>query len=227
MINFKIISNNNSSPYYNNHILLSDYYTLRKSVFAKYGMNYYDNIADLHDLHQDTHFILILDDNKLVGGRRIVIHAPHSNIIMKTEYTIKSSIASQLDHLNVHSMMFAEIGGLCFDESIQGQGLSEKMYNHTFDLIKMLGCNFVVSEVVPHNLTRIIDAAKRNGATAIVPRLDDLSIDGFNDFRLYISFNDTKLLSNEHAMMGIGESLSKEQINELIVSRQKLINLQT
>lgn len=225
-LEFRIVSNDISSPHFNQlgQHYLKDYYKLRNKVFSNYGMNYYDDEAEYHDLHEDTMFILILDDKKVVGGRRIAIHKPFSSLEMKTEATIEMPIRYQLRHLYIHEMLYAEIGGLCFDPTIQGKGLSEKMYKETFDLIKLLGCKFVVTEIVPNNLKRIMQAAHINGAVQVVPRTEHLSIDGFADFRLYITFdNDIDLLSDSMRAMGIGRMLSDQEIDELIDLRSILI----
>lgn len=228
MIEFRIISNDPRSKQYSQmgQHLLKDYYKLRNKVFTEYGMTYYSDEPEYHDLHDDTMFILILGENyKVLGGRRVAIHTPLSTLEMKTESTISMPIRYQLKHLYIHDMLYAEIGGLCFDPSIQGKGLSDGMYKETFDLIKLLGCKFVVTEIIPNNLSRIIKNAQLNGALQIVPRTEDLSIDGFQDFRLYITFDPSvELLSNSMKSMGIGRMLAEQEIDELIDLRRMLID---
>jgi predicted GNAT family N-acyltransferase len=219
-LKFLTISNNEAGAFHAwlfEHYL-EEYYKLRHDVFNQYNMSYYGTGADKFDEAQDTVFILLLNENRVVGGRRIVVHTPGSKTMLKTEESIDQPIALMLNHLNVGAMHYAELGGLCFSAEARGKDIAHQMYKHTFDAIKQLGCDFVVAEAVPNNLARIIQEAKENGCKQIIARTDQLSNDGLEDFRLFFSFKDKNELD-----LGEGTELTQEVIDSLIARRKELI----
>lgn len=221
-VRFLTVSNNETSKFPHAHLFCvqcSAYFKLRHDVFNQYSMAYYEDGPDKFDTAEDTVFVLLFKNTKVVGGRRIVVHTPGSQKTLKTEESIDLSISDHLPHLDTKQMMYAELGGLCFDKEVRGKGIANKMYKYTFDAIKELGCDFVVAEVVPNNLMRIIEGAKANGCKQVVAKRDQLSNDGLEDFRLFMSFKDKNELD-----LGYSEDLTKEIIAELIERRKELIS---
>jgi predicted GNAT family N-acyltransferase len=187
-------------------------------------MDYYTPELDAFDNHPDTLFMVILDNHDhVVGGRRILLHEPGMQTKLKTEEFIDCSIQEMLPHLNIQPMRYAELGGLALDKSIRGSTISAEFYRKTFDLTQEIGCDFMVAELTPANITRFEAAAKASNAAQIVFRTDQLSKVEDKDFRIFVSFKDEKtlpLLSPAQKLLKLGQPLSESEIQKLVDKRE-------
>ena len=225
---FLILSNSPASHYFQPHLAekyLPQYAKLRHDVFTEHGMDYYTPELDAFDRHPDTMFIVILDpQDRVVGGRRMLVHEPGKPTKLKTEDFIDMSIKDMMPHLDISPMRYAELGGLAFDASIRKGKLSEEMYRRTFELSREIGCDFLVAELTPTNIQLFTNAARKNGAAQIVFRTDQVSNVADKDFRIFVSFKSEKklpLLSPAQKMCGLGKEPSSAEITSLIHLRMK------
>jgi len=187
-----ITSGNKNSPFYNpvfQEKYLSKYINLRYEIFTSLNRPHYTPEPESYDLYDDTSFIYFVD-KEVLGGRRIVLHKPNSNTKLKTEQSILKPISKVYPYLNTENLTYAELGGLCFHPSIQGQNLSQKLYELTFVMLQQLDCDFFIAETVPENTDRMIKNAQLNGVKQIVQKPEDTSEDGFHDYRIFMSFKE-------------------------------------
>jgi GNAT superfamily N-acetyltransferase len=219
-LRFVVLSQNPASQYYNaaeNEKYLPDYVAVRQKAYTAGGMaDYYDCEMGKFDLLTDTLFIVAVDkEDRVIGGRRIVVHEPGSETTLPTENLIDTPIAKMLTHLDTDSMRYAEIGGLCIDPALQGRGYGKALYRRTFELTREIGCDFLVAEVVPDNLKRLIKAATENGAEQIVPRTETRGRGIDRDFRIFLCFkseSELPILSSRDKARGYGQPLTDEWI---------------
>ena len=205
---------------------LQQYFLLRHETFRKFGMDYYRPAPDVYDRQPSTRFILLEDkQGNVLGGRRILIHQPRSATRLKTEDTVALSLRAMLPHLDLDALRYAELTSLALADATRGLGIGQEIYDVTFDFCRDEQVDFIVGEVVPTNIRGFIEAAKRGGAKQIMPRPDQRSIDGDEDFRLFVSFHGPEILQLRSAEMirdGLGLPLSDEAIGEMIARREKL-----
>ena len=195
-----ITSGNKNSPFYNQFLqdkYLKKYVKARYDVFTNSGRTHYNGEIESYDSHDDTSFVYFVENEEVVGGRRIILHTPNSGMKLKTEDSVALSIAEVYPNLNTESLTYAELGGLFFHPIIQKQNLSAKMYELTFIMLQQLNCDFFVAEAVPENMDRVIRHAKLNNVKQIVPQPEHKSIDGFGDYRIFMSFKDKTELNLE------------------------------
>lgn len=219
---------------------LKDYFGLRASVYAQYGMDYYKPEPDGYDTHPDTRFILVSRETsekrgaeshaagshtEILGGRRILIHRPGTDTKLKTDETILIPIAQMLSHLDLSGLHYAELTSLTLSDSLRGSGIAAEFYDVSFDYCKNARMDFIVVEAVPTNIRAFVAAATRAGCPQIIPRPEARSIDGDEDFRIFASPKSEAqlpLLTEEQKRAGIGSMLTDAAIDELIRYRETL-----
>lgn len=205
---------------------VAEYITLRRDVFRAYGMPYYRKAADKFDLKYTTRFILVLNKSgEVVAGRRILVHEPHSQTRLKTDDTIIVSLQKMLPHLPLDELHYAELTSLVVGPKAKGRGLSEELYDVTFQYCRRMKMNFLVVEAVPTNIRAFLAAAKRHDCKQIVPRTEARSIDGDEDFRIFVSFHTEEqlpMLAGRHKKKGLGQPLTEARIDALIQYRDAI-----
>ena len=172
--------------------LLKQYFQLRYDVYNSYNMYYYAKPTSTRwDRHPDSRFLILVNKKtgKVVGGRRFIIHQPDSETGIYSEENTGFQIEEMLPHIPANDMRFAELGSLCFAPELRGTGASEEMYRRTFEYMREVEVDFIVSNPVTSNYERLRTAALANGIKQFVRRDDLLSFeDGDDEPTVFMSF---------------------------------------
>ncbi len=164
--------------------VLEQYFQLRFDVYNSFNMPYYAKPTSTRwDRHPDTRFLILVNKNtgKTVGGRRFIIHNPNSRSEIYSEENTGFTIDEMLPHLNVQTMRYAELGALCFGPEIRGTGASAQMYKKTFEYMREIETDFIVSNPITANYERLRMAGEANGMKQFVCRNDLLSVEDGDD----------------------------------------------
>ena len=172
--------------------LLKQYFKLRYEVYHSYNLSYYYKPEATRWDRKDYNFFMLLLDkntNKVMGGRRFMVHEPNTEDLLYLEINTHHTMQEALPHLDTEQMRYVESGALCFDAPIRGIGAHIPMYKKSFDMMREMEVDFMISSPVPTNRQKIEESARENGIQQIVWRQDVISIeDGDNDPTMFMSF---------------------------------------
>lgn len=179
-------------PYEPNHALLREYFQLRYEVYQSYNLTYYYKPESTRWDRKDYNmFLLLVDKNsgKVVGGRRFMIHEPNTKAMLYLEQNTHHNMDEMLTHLDTDKLRYVESGALCFGPTIRGIGADKPMYNLSFNLMRDMNVDVMISSPVPTNRDKIERNAEENGIKQVVWRQDIVSIDdGDRDPTMFMSF---------------------------------------
>ena len=174
------------------HELLNQYFVLRHNVYREFDLDYYYKPEPTGwDRTEFSFFLLLVNKHtkQTVGGRRFIIHKPGADNITYIEANTRTKAKDMLPNLDTKNMCYAESGALCFHKSIRGIGADVPMYKMSFEKMREMEVDFMMSSPVPHNMPKIEAAAKANGIKQIVWREDLPSLeDGDEDPTMFMSF---------------------------------------
>lgn len=158
--------------------LIQAYFDIRGEVFLNdHNDDIYIPGADKWDKHPDTIFIVAIDKDgdteRVVGGRRIIVHRPDSALRLSLEERRGAYLSGIVPHLDLTNISYGEVGGLAFDRSIRGDGLGAStlfgIYRKTLEIAAQADVPLLfIAAVGDRNLARNERFYKRSGTNFAV-----------------------------------------------------------
>ena len=172
--------------------LLKQYFTLRYNVYREFDLDYYFKPEPTGwDRTANSFFLLLVNkhNKQVVGGRRFIAHEPGADNLTYIEANTRTKMKDMLPHLDTKQLRYVESGALCFAKVIRGIGADVPMYKMSFNKMREMEVDVMMSSPVPHNRPKVEAAAKANDIKQIVWRDDLPSIeDGDGDPTMFMSF---------------------------------------
>jgi len=180
-VNFKHICVDDATP--EEWELLKQFFRIRHEAYQDVwgGESFLDDgEIDTYDKQAGTIFTLALDGEKVIGGRRVIIHTPLGNQKLPLESTFKDKsfeLKKLLPHLanKLDSMCYAEAGNLSIRKEYRGQGIAKTILKESYKHLERMQENdlrvdFSAFTANVKSIGIAIKAAESNGHKTMVRR---------------------------------------------------------